>query len=300
MSIAITRSHFPVSDYDLASTLNSGQAFRWLRSDDGWEGMIGQRWVRLIQGPKGIQAEAVAPVEDWTWLRHYLQADVCIADIIATFPDDNPMRASVQACRGMRLLRQDPWECLASFILSSTKQIVQIRQICALLSERFGTVGCAPPGRDWARTFPSADRIASCHESDLRECKMGFRAPHLLGAAKAVAAGKLDLAGLGELPIEEARAQLCSLRGVGPKIADCVLLYAYGFPTAFPIDVWIAKALKQLYFPKRKPDPRKIRSFADSHFGPHSGYAQQYLFHYMRTRVGNRDRQKRDAARKAP
>jgi N-glycosylase/DNA lyase len=114
---------------------------------------------------------------------------------------------------------------------------------------------------------------------------MGFRAPHLLAAARQVAEGKLDLENIRKLPLAEARAELMRLRGVGGKIADCVLLFAYGFDAAFPVDVWIGRALRQLYFPRRRPTEKRLRQFAATHFGPHAGYAQQYLFHYMRTKM---------------
>jgi N-glycosylase/DNA lyase len=274
---------FPVKNYDLALTLASGQAFRWRREAEVWIGVIGSRWVRLRQEPEGIRAESSAPEADWQWLRHYLQLDVDVERILATFPDDPPMRDSVAACRGLRLLRQEPWECLASFICSSTKQIVQIEQIVGLLCRRFGEELAAPPGMDSAWAFPTAARLASASETELRACKLGFRAPYLLGTARKLAAGEIDLSRLGEWPLEEARAALLTLPGVGVKIADCVLLFAYGFQQAFPVDVWIIKALHQLYFPKRRPKLPRLRRFSQTHFGPHSGYAQQYLFHYMRT-----------------
>ena len=202
--------------------------------------------------------------------------------ILAGFPDDEPMRAATIRCHGLRLLRQDAWECLASFILSSTKQIVQIRQIIAQLCERFGETVAVPSGHRPAFAFPTATRLADCTEAELRSCKMGFRAPSLLAAARAVAEGELRLAALAGLPLEEARAELCRLRGVGPKIADCVLLFGCGFSAAFPMDVWIMKALRDLYFPKRRPSPRRLRVFAEGHFLPYAGYAQQYLFHHIR------------------
>ena len=368
---------FPVRDYDLAATLESGQAFRWRRVETPagrviprppspvgrvtpcapssfqttagrglpalpevcWDGVIASRWVRLRQTRSGIAAEVAAPVADWRWLENYLQTELDFAAVLKTFPDDAPMRSAVAACRGLRLLRQEPWECLASFILSSTKQIVQIRQIVELLCERFGepvagfnaeaqrTQRRAEPERvsnslrlsafsASLRSFPCAARIAGLTEKDLRDCKMGFRAPYLLGTARAVASGKIDLEslrglslvgssaftrpGVGRavnrlkaelqtgdvrgLRLDAARAQLLELPGVGRKIADCVLLFGYGFDGAFPVDVWVMRALQQLYFPKRRASAQRIEKFAATHFGPHAGYAQQYLFHYMRTK----------------
>ncbi len=284
----------PVRDYDLAATLASGQAFRW-REHTGegaslsatgatWTGIVAGRWVRLRQTKQGIAAETAAPTADWSWLENYLQTEIDLASVLAGFPDDEPMRAAVAACRGLRLLRQEPWECLASFILSSTKQIVQIQQIVALLGQRFGESVPGPAHHEPCFSFPTATRLAHCTESELRECKMGFRAPNLLRSALMIEAGEVNLAQLGKLPVDEARAELIKLPGVGPKIANCVLLFAYGFPEAFPVDVWVLKALRELYFPKRRVGEKRLARFVASHFGPHAGYAQQYLFHYMRTR----------------
>jgi N-glycosylase/DNA lyase len=297
---------FRVRDYDLPATLTSGQAFRWQQRDGWWEGVVCSRWIRLRQVDEGIFAETTrigartscppvatrietrgqdvrAPLE-WQWLTDYLQTDVDLASVLLSFPDDEPMRRRSTACRGLRLLRQEPWECLASFILSSTKQIVQIQQIVALLCERFGEPLIVPAGHAPAFSFPTPDRLAACAEADLRGCKMGFRAPNLLRTARMIASGEVRLESLHTRTLDEARAELLRLPGVGNKIANCVLLFAYGFQQAFPVDVWVMKALRQLYFPKRRVNVKRLHRFAATHFGPNAGYAQQYLFHYMRTR----------------
>ncbi len=305
-----TETLLSVRDYDLAATLDSGQAFRWQRQNESWIGVIGKHCVRLTQMPDGIHATTAATVENWDWLHHFLQTEIDLAAVLKTFPDDEPMRAAVAACPGLRLLKQDPWECLASFILSSTKQIIQIRQIIALLCERFGEpCGCDAPSQKCGgdasspvacdegvaatllrrgvavTTFPTPQRVAAATEAELRACKMGFRAPSLLAAAREIAEGRFDLERIRHLPHAEARAELMKLHGVGGKIADCVLLFAYGFDSAFPVDVWIERALQRLYFPRRRASEPRLRRFAATHFGPHAGYAQQYLFHYMRTKL---------------
>jgi N-glycosylase/DNA lyase len=280
-----TTKSFTVRDYDLTATLTSGQAFRWEARDQRWTGVIGNHWVRLHSGPGSLTAETAVPAPDWDWLTHYLQLDVDLAEVTRTFPDEEPMRAAVAASRGLRLLRQDPWECLASFILSSTKQIVQIRQIVALLCERYGEPLAVGPGCPPAFAFPCPARLARATEAELRACKMGFRAPYLLVTARMIASGQFDLARLQAMPIDTARAELMQLPGVGQKIADCVLLFAYGFQAAFPVDVWVMKALRQLYFPRRRVNRQRLQRFAATHFGPCAGYAQQYLFHYMRTKA---------------
>ena len=275
---------FPVKDYDLSATLSSGQAFRWHWQDESWTGVIGTHWVRLRSDAFSITAETAAPISDWRWLTEYLQLDLDLSQVLRTFPSDKPMQEAVSACHGLRLLRQDPWECLASFILSSTKQILQIRQIISTLCERYGEPLLAGPTASPACAFPSPARLARLTESELRACKMGFRAPYLLATAGKIAGGQFDLAAVGHLPVEIARAELIKLPGVGRKIADCVLLFAYGFQSAFPVDVWVMKALRELYFPRRRVTLKRLHRFAAGHFGPSAGYAQQYLFHYMRTK----------------
>jgi N-glycosylase/DNA lyase len=294
----------PVRDYNLAATLDSGQVFRWQLVGNSWHGVLGKHFFRLTQTENGIHAEAATTMENWNALRHFLQTEIDFPTVLKAFPDDEPMRNAMAACPGLRLLRQDPWECLASFILSSTKQIVQIRQIVSHLCERFGepiphlrNAGLRPgafptgnsnePGQRPALqkfSFPTPQRIAAANEAELRACKMGFRAPSLLAAARQIADGHFNLEKIRELDYPSARAELMKLRGVGAKIADCVLLFAYGFDDAFPVDVWIERALQELYFPRRRANEKRLQKFAATHFGPHAGYAQQYLFHYMRTR----------------
>ena len=139
------------------------------------------------------------------------------------------------------------------------------------------------PGGARASAFPAPARLARATEAELRACKMGFRAPYLRTTAGLIAGGQCDLERLRDLPVEVARAELIKLPGVGRKIADCVLLFAYGSQSAFPVDVWVMKALRQLYFPRRRVSLQRLHQFAASHFGPSAGYAQQYLFHYIRT-----------------
>ena len=282
---AVAKNSFPACDFNLDATFSCGQAFRWRKHGDAWEAVIHGRWVRLKQGEglPQIEAETFVPVQNWNWLSKYLRLQDDFGKIRASFPDDEPMRAAMQYCRGLRLVRQEPWECLASFILSSTKQVAQIQQCVQLICERFGEPVPAPDDCGPQFTFPSATRIASISETDLRGCKMGFRAKYLRCAAELVAAGEVKLEKLHEMPIEEARAELVRCPGVGRKIADCALLFSCGFEEAFPIDVWIERALRVLYLRGRKVSRERMELFAAKHFGPHRGYAQQYLFHHLRT-----------------
>lgn len=278
---------FPVRDYDLEATLGCGQAFRWEPADGGWEAVVAGRWVRLERDPAGLRARCAPDGADWDWLRRHLALDEDLEAIVSTFPQDPPMRAAAEACRGLRLLRQEPWECLASFIASSNKQIVQIRRIVRALAERLGTPLAAPAARVCAHAFPEPAVVVSAGDPALRACRLGYRVPFLLDAATRVVEGRLDLEALQEMPTPEARERLMEVAGVGPKIADCVLLFAYGRQDAFPIDVWVRRALTDLYFPRaRRVAPARLARFSSTHFGAYAGYAQQYLFHHARIRAG--------------
>ena len=129
---------FPILDYNLDATLSSGQSFRWQKIGKDWEGIIGQQWIRLSTGHRCIIAEAANPQHNWEWLKKYLQLDFNLNQAIETFPDDKPIQNALNATPGLRLLRQDYWETLAAFILSATKQIVQIQHMVGLLSKRYG------------------------------------------------------------------------------------------------------------------------------------------------------------------
>jgi len=287
-SLKLNETTFTVRDYDLAATLGCGQAFRWELRQGRWHGVVGGISLELWQAEETIFVRSAAPQTTWNWLADYLQVHADLAAITDTFPKEAPMRRAVAACRGLRLLRQEPWECLASFILSSTKQIVQIRQIIARLCERHGHPMTVRPGEAAAFAFPTPVQVAALSEAQLRDCKMGFRAPYLRQTAQMILANEVNLDDLRRLDLPSARASLLGFPGVGPKIADCVLLFAYGFPTAFPVDVWVMKALRRSYFQNRRVPLAQLRYFAASHFGPYAGYAQQYLFHSLRRSEGKK------------
>lgn len=277
---------FAVSPCDLDATLRGGQSFLWRRSPEGWEAVVFGRWVRVEATAAGLQAETCEDPGDWQWLIRYLGLGEDLNAIVRSFPADPPLAAAVAACPGLRLLRQDPWECLAGFICSTCKQIAQIERCVGALTDRFGALVSTPPGRSPLRAFPTPACLAAATGADLRACALGFRAERLLTAAQTVADGRLDLSALGALPTPQAREALQRLPGVGPKVADCVMLFAYGRQDAFPIDVWVNAALSRFYFPQGRPGPAALRDFVAGHFGPNAGYAQQYLFHYVRLLAG--------------
>ncbi len=191
------------------------------------------------------------------------------------------MEAARKFCRGLRIIRQPKWECLATFICSSMKQVTHIRQISRKLRERFGDA--RKIGHHELFAFPSAQRLAACSEKELRQCALGYRAKTLLATARLITSGPVDLERMSALSDVDLREMLCELPGVGAKIANCVMLFAYERLRAFPIDVWIERVLREKYFPgARKLNAARLRTFTQEYFGEHGGYAQQYLFHYAR------------------
>jgi N-glycosylase/DNA lyase len=219
---------------------------------------------------------------------HYFALDHPLVEICASFPGDPTMNAARDFCRGLRIIRQPKWECLATFICSSMKQVAHIRQISAALRNRFGDKRKIR-GRA-LHTFPPAQRIARASEKQLRACALGYRAKYLLATARLVSSGKADLEAWSALSDAELRKHLCTLPGVGAKIANCVMLFGYERLRAFPIDVWIARVLRERYFPpQKKITPQRLLEFSETYFGEHGGYAQQYLFHHARV---NRNRNK--------
>ncbi|MBA2269388.1 MAG: hypothetical protein H0W20_02175 [Chthoniobacterales bacterium] len=267
----------PCPDFDLAVTLDSGQVFQWEQHGGGFVGTIGNSPVYVEQHGAELRVTlgAAAHVE------RYFALDHPLGEICRLFPADPTMTAARDYCRGLRIMRQPIWECLASFITSSMKQVAHIRQMTRSLRERFGERHQLL-GRE-VYAFPSAKKLEQASEAELRACALGYRAGNLLRTAQLVRAGEANLEAWRELPDEELRARLCGLPGVGPKVANCVMLFAYERLRAFPIDVWIERVLKQQYFPRaRKLTPQRLREFCDSYFGEHGGYAQQYLFHHAR------------------
>ncbi|MDB6135426.1 MAG: 8-oxoguanine glycosylase domain protein [Verrucomicrobiales bacterium] len=267
--------------FDLAATLNSGQVFHWHRLEDGgFAGLIGSTPVGLSQPSPDL---LLCTRGTASLVRHYLALDHDLPALAATFPaDDEGLRRAVAWCPGLRILRQPPWECLATFITSSLKQVPHIRQISLTLRQRFGAPVSHPGLPDqWA--YPSPAVLASAGENALRACGLGYRAAFLHRTARDIAEGRFDLSAVAALPDDEARAALCMLHGVGEKIANCALLFGWERAAAFPIDVWVERVLRCLYFGNDPAIPAKtLRRFAAAHFGPSAGYAQQFLFHHAR------------------
>jgi N-glycosylase/DNA lyase len=274
----------PAPHFDLEKTLCSGQVFHWTPHGKGFVGAITENLVYLEQTGESIWA----PAEHAERVQHYLALDHPLPAILQTFPEDPVIRMAVEFGQGLRIIRQPPWECLATFLTSPLKQVRQIQAISLSIRKRFGRR--LRHGEFEAFSYPRPEQLAEVRLEELLECKLGFRARNLLGTAKMVASGEIDLEALRNMSAEEALGVLCELPGVGEKIANCVLLFAYERLDAVPIDVWIGRVLNEVYFPGRSKVPlRELKSFWANYFGSYAGYAQQYLFHHWRLTYRRRD-----------
>lgn len=269
---------------NLQATLECGQVFHWTQRPDGvWEGLIGEHFA-AVQEKDGLLQVVAGDVRE---VCRYFAMDHDLEAIYAGFPGDATMAAALDFCRGLRIIRQPTWECLATFITSSMKQVVHIRQMSLALRARCGRT---VKGAD-LRAYPEAERIAASTEDDLRACGLGYRAKNLRATAQRVASGEADLAAWKGLDDDALRDALCTLPGVGRKVANCVMLFGYGRLGAFPVDIWVSRIMRKNYWRGRgKATPLVLEKRLARRFGPHAGYAQQYLFHHARMTSGRRMR----------
>lgn len=260
------------ADFDPAQTLNCGQAFRWRETADTagdslWEGAAGNRFLRLRrEGDSLLFFCSREEFEEVWWDYFDLAADYgkMRAALCALSP---VLEEAAAFAPGIRILRQEPWEALCSFILSQNNNIPRIQGIIERLCRLCGE----PIPGSALFSFPRPEALACRTVEDLAPLRAGFRAKYLIDAAKKVASGEVDLEKTARSPVEFGRGELQKIFGVGPKVAECALLYGFHKMECFPVDVWMKRAMAEL-LPGRSP--------AD--FGENAGLAQQYIFHYSR------------------
>ncbi|MEO0445614.1 MAG: DNA glycosylase [Verrucomicrobiota bacterium] len=272
-------------EFDLSATLSSGQVFHWLPKGKGWVGCVGSSLVGVRQSK--AEELLVLPSDQTDVIRHYFRLDEDQAAIFATFPrNDAFFWQAVESSPGLRIIRQPLWECLATFLTSSLKQVAHIQGISLALRAAIGEEHHAGWGTGFS--YPEPRAVSEAGESELRKLGLGYRAKSVALAAEELGKGNLSLeTGRTCSSDEELREFLCQFHGVGRKIAHCVMLFGYGRMQAFPVDVWIERILRHAYYqgdPSVKASEMEI--FAGDHFGPYAGYAQQFLFHHARVHLG--------------
>ena len=256
-----------ISDLDLDETLDCGQCFRWRRQEDGgYCGVVRGRAVRASMDGDALILDGAGESDRAMWA-DYFDLALDYAAVRRRLSALHPaMAQAAQYAPGIRILRQEPFEALISFIISQNNNIKRIAGIVARLCEQFGE----PIGQG-QHAFPTAQRLAALEVDDLAPIRAGFRHRYIIDAARRVASGEIDLEAIRLLPYDEARSRLMRITGVGVKVADCVLLYGLHRLEGFPLDVWMKRAMAALF-----------DGMEPSAFGDCAGIAQQYIFHYAR------------------
>ncbi len=264
--------------FDIGQTLECGQCFRFNKLSEGEYVIIAcSRVLHIKQSEHSIEFYPCDKKDfDDIW-RVYFDLDRDygkIKNILAQI--DDVLKKAVDFAPGIRILNQEPWECLISFIISQNNRIPMIKQVIRNISEKYGT-----SFEDYF-LFPTLEQIKDISQEELMSCKTGFRAKYIIDAVKNVKSGNVDFEKLKNVSTENAREKLMEIKGVGEKVSDCVLLFSMGRRDVFPTDVWVKRVMEHFYFEGKDTKIKDIHSFAEDKFGELSGFAQQYLFHYAR------------------
>jgi N-glycosylase/DNA lyase len=277
--------------FNLDVTLCCGQVFRWDKKGDWWYGVVRDRVFKIRQN----KAELEFANADENFITRYFGVDHDLQRISDRIGRDKNIKIALREFWGLRIIRQDPWECLISYICATYKSIAAIKQMLLNLAKKFGEK-MTRDGYDFY-TFPTPEKLAKTTESYLLACGLGYRAKYVLETSKKIYKSDFDLERLRKMPYQQAKKELFSLSGVGLKVADCILLFSLGKLGAFPVDVWIKRALLRHYaehFPNAfikkissqeslsNSEYERLNAFGRNYFGEYAGYAQEYLYHYER------------------
>ena len=260
-------------DFNLAQTLDCGQCFRWdIQPDGTYTGVAFQQILQIKEQENQILFEGITEQEFLQIWYPSFDLDLDYLQICSSLTQTHSVLAeAAKFAGGIRILRQDPWEALICFIISQNNNIPRIKGIVQRLCSNFGECIENNCSNTEYYSFPTAERLTNLTVDDLAPLRSGFRAAYILSAAQKIANGEIDLEYLRTLPMEEARKQLMTIHGVGPKVAECALLDGLHRLEAFPMDVWMKRAMSSLF-----PD------YTPADFGAYAGIAQQYIFHYSR------------------
>jgi len=278
--------------FNLDVTLCCGQVFRWEKKGDWWYGIVRDQAFKIRQ----VNAELEFANADEKFVENYFGLDDDLQGIRDRIGRDEHVRKALREFWGLRLVRQDPWECLISYICATYKSIAAIKNMLLKLSKKFGEK-TSFDGYDFY-TFPAPEKLAKTAESDLMACGLGYRAKYVLATSKRILENDFSLERLKKMPYQQAKKELISFPGVGLKVADCILLFSLGKREAFPVDVWVKRAILKHYaanLPKTfiekisrhnslsNGEYERLNEFGRTYFGEYAGYAQEYLYHYERT-----------------
>ncbi len=257
--------NYPCLNIELS--LFCGQAFRWIKKEDGsFHGVVRDKIIDVEQRKDKIIFRNADDEETEKLIESYFDLERDYKKICENLCGDESFKKAFSEYEGIRILRQDSWEALCSFIISQNNNIPRITGIIDRLCKGFGE-----KLNDEDYTFPSYERLKGVTVEDLAPLRAGFRSKYIVDAVEKLNSGEISLEEIEKMPIEQARQELCKIKGVGAKVAECTLLYGFGRIEAFPVDVWVKRIMEEMY-PDGLP---KI-------FKGNEGIAQQYLFHWRR------------------
>lgn len=270
-----------VDDFHPKHTFECGQCFRWEKEEDGsYTGVAQGRVINVKRIDKKTFVIKNTDMEDYHHIwRHYFDLDRDYTTIKKKLAKDEVMEKAVEFGWGIRILQQDIWECLISFIISSNNIIPRIKKIIKNISEKYGQP--IPFNGKVYYSFPKPEDLYGKTLDDLAFCRSGYRCQYILDAARAVVEKQVVPEALAGYPTSRARQELMRIKGVGPKVADCILLFSAQKHEVFPTDVWIKRIIEYLYL-DRNAAMNDIQAFAEKSYGDFAGFAQQYLFYYAR------------------
>jgi N-glycosylase/DNA lyase len=280
--------------FDLDATLCCGQVFRWERAHKYWYGVIGETIVKIKQEHHTLIFQTYPNDLGISFIERYFRFQDDLPKILKNIDRDEYINAAIRELFGLRLIRQEPWECLISYICATNANISRIKDMIRGLSRMLGEK-ILFKGKTFY-TFPTRKALAGTTLKNLLNCNLGYRAKNILKIAKLIHNNQFNLEGLKRLTYDKGRHQLLTLKGVGPKVADCILLFSQDKLEAFPVDVWI-KRIITAYYTQHIPQTRlhlkdgqslknkQISEFGRQYFGRYAGYAQEYLYAYYRGRM---------------
>ena len=273
------RVYEPPFSLNLDATLSCGQLFRWKKHGDTWQGVVNGTFITLCQDGGRLYYTGCSEA----FLIWYLHLDCTHEVIVSGFCCDTHITDAVCRTGDLRIIRQDPWECLVSYICAQNANIPFITRMIENMCRAAGKPITAPDGTI-RYAFPTPAALSALTLEEKQGCSLGYRAPYIHKTAAAIAADPGWADRIRKMPFEEARRELMAYPGIGPKVADCVLLFGFQKYESFPVDTWMRMIMHRLYGvgnPDRSLTPaeyERIRRFAQKHFGPYAGYAQEYLF----------------------
>ena len=269
-----------IRDFNITHIFECGQCFRWNREDDGsYTGVVKNKVINVLQQENTVEFNNIN-TDDYDIIKNYFDFDTDYETIKNTLNTDEIMAEAIKFGEGIRILNQEEWETMVSFMISANNRIPMIKKVIENLSVSFGDYIGNYRGKDYF-SFPTAERLSAAPVERILECKAGFRAPRIKEAATRFLYEKDKIYNIKNMSYNEGLAYLKTYKGIGDKVANCILLFSMKHFDTFPVDVWVRRVMQTLYVSKETKDA-DIRKFAENKFGKYSGFAQQYLFFYAR------------------